>query len=191
MGLETVDENGNARIHQLREANPLGTDNKNQGDDHIRNIKKVIKDQFSGIANDTSSPSVVATATELNHLDGVTSNIQTQLNAKLESSDTIANATNAASATILANARSIGLTGDVSGSATFNGSADISITATVADDSHNHLTSNIDGLDTALAGKLGTSAPAVDSATVDGKHVSVVTSMPASPDANTIYFVTG
>lgn len=191
MGLETVDENGNARIHQLREANPLGTDNKNQGDDHIRNIKKVIKDQFSGIANDTSSPSVVATATELNHLDGVTSNIQTQLNAKLESSDTIANATNAASATILANARSIGLTGDVSGSATFNGSADISITATVADDSHNHLTSNIDGLDTALAGKLGTSATAVDSDKVDGKHVSVVTSMPASPDANTIYFVTG
>ena len=81
MGLETVDENGNARIHQLREANPLGTDNKNQGDDHIRNIKKVIKDQFSGIASDTSSPSVVATATELNHLDGVTSNIQTQIDA--------------------------------------------------------------------------------------------------------------
>ena len=127
MGLETVDENGNARIHQLREANPLGTDNKNQGDDHIRNIKKVIKDQFSGIASDTSSPSVVATATELNHLDGVTSNIQTQLNAKLESSGTIANATNAASAVVLANARSIGLTGDVSGSATFNGSANIAI----------------------------------------------------------------
>jgi hypothetical protein len=191
MGLETVDENGNARIHQLREANPLGTDNKNQGDDHIRNIKKVIKDQFSGIASDTSSPSVVATATELNHLDGVTSNIQTQLNAKLESSGTIANATNAASATVLANARSIGLTGDVSGSATFNGSADISITATVADDSHSHVTGNIDGLDDALAGKLGTGATAADSNKVDGKHVAVVASMPASPDADTIYFVTG
>jgi hypothetical protein len=33
----------------------------------------------------------------------------------------------------------------------FDGSANASITTTVADDSHNHITSNIDGLDTILS----------------------------------------
>ena len=57
---------------------------------------------------------------------------------------------NAGSATILANARSIALGGDVSGSANFDGSANITITATVADDSHNHTIANVDGLQSAL-----------------------------------------
>jgi len=72
MGLETVNDDGTARLHQLDTANPTGTDNKNQGDDHIRNIKKAIKDQFSGISGDTSSGAVTATAAELNKLDGCT-----------------------------------------------------------------------------------------------------------------------
>jgi hypothetical protein len=45
---------------------------------------------------------------------------------------------NAATATTLATARTISLTSDVTGSVSFNGSADVSITATVVDDSHNH-----------------------------------------------------
>jgi microcystin-dependent protein len=72
MGLETVNDDGTARLHQLDTANPTGTDNKNQGDDHIRNIKKAIKDQFSGISGDNSSGAVTATAAELNKLDGCT-----------------------------------------------------------------------------------------------------------------------
>ena len=72
MGLETVNDDGTARLHQLNTANPTGTDNKNQGDDHIRNIKKAIKDQFSGISGDTSSGAVTATAAELNKMDGCT-----------------------------------------------------------------------------------------------------------------------
>jgi len=72
MGLETVNDNGTARLHQLDTANPTGTDNKNQGDDHIRNIKKAIKDQFSGISGDSGSGAVTANAAELNKLDGCT-----------------------------------------------------------------------------------------------------------------------
>jgi hypothetical protein len=60
---------------------------------------------------------------------------------------------NADTATALATSRSIALSGDVSGSASFDGSANISITATIADDSHNHTISNVDGLQTALDGK--------------------------------------
>lgn len=51
-------------------------------------------------------------------------------------------------------ARTIALSGDVSGSTTFDGSGNVTITATVADDSHNHVISNVDGLQAALNGKL-------------------------------------
>lgn len=64
---------------------------------------------------------------------------------------------NAGTATKLANARTIGLSGDVSGSGSFDGSGNLTITATVADDSHNHVISNIDGLQTALDSKAGSS----------------------------------
>lgn len=134
---------------------------------------------------------LTATAAELNYTDGVTSNIQTQLNGKAASSHGThvtysttapkANGTaavgtastvsrsdhvhpaqttvsgNAGTATKLATARTISLTGDVSGSTSFDGSGNVSITATVSDDSHNHTIANVDGLQTALDGKSATS----------------------------------
>jgi hypothetical protein len=63
---------------------------------------------------------------------------------------------NADTATALATARTIQLTGDVTGSATFDGSANVSITAAVQDDSHAHVIGNVDGLQTALDGKVPT-----------------------------------
>lgn len=57
---------------------------------------------------------------------------------------------NAATATKLQTVRTISLTGDVTGSGTFDGSNNLSITTTVADNSHNHNASNI------TAGTLGT-----------------------------------
>ena len=46
------------------------------------------------------------------------------------------------------------LNGDVSGSATFTNLGNATLTVTVADDSHNHVISNVDGLQTALDGKV-------------------------------------
>ena len=63
---------------------------------------------------------------------------------------------NADTATALETARTIQLTGDVTGSATFDGTANASITAVVQDDSHSHVISNVDGLQTALDGKTAT-----------------------------------
>jgi len=60
---------------------------------------------------------------------------------------------NASTATALATARTISLTGDATGSTSFDGTANASITVVVADDSHNHIISNVDGLQTALDGK--------------------------------------
>ena len=92
-----------------------------------------------------------ASVKELNYVDGVTSNIQNQLNGKLSTTGT------AAKATKLATARTITLSGDASGSTTFDGSKNITLSVTVKDDSHNHLIANVDGLQTALDSKMGLS----------------------------------
>ena len=57
--------------------------------------------------------------------------------------------------------QTITLSGDVSGSGT------TSIAVTIADDSHNHVISNVDGLQTALDGKLSTSGTAANSQLLD------------------------
>lgn len=59
----------------------------------------------------------------------------------------------ASAASSLQTARNIALAGDVTGSASFDGSSNVTITATVADDSHNHIIGNVDGLQTALDSK--------------------------------------
>lgn len=76
------------------------------------------------------------TSTELSYLDGVTSNVQSQLNGKAASGHTHNYAGSssaggaATSANKLATARTISLTGDVAGSVSFDGSANASITTT-------------------------------------------------------------
>lgn len=65
---------------------------------------------------------------------------------------------NAGTATKLASAKTISLTGDVTGSVSFDGSDNVSMTTTIADDSHNHTIANVDGLQTALDEKANTSA---------------------------------
>ena len=60
---------------------------------------------------------------------------------------------NASTASTLATSRTIALSGDVSGSASFNGGSNITISATVADDSHNHTIANVDNLQSSLDAK--------------------------------------
>ena len=60
---------------------------------------------------------------------------------------------NAGTADKLKTARTITLGGDATGSASFDGSKDVTLTVAVKDDSHNHIISNIDGLQDALNGK--------------------------------------
>ena len=55
-----------------------------------------------------------------------------------------------ASAGKLSAERTITLTGDVSGSVSFDGSKNVSITVSVVDDSHNHTIANVDGLQAKL-----------------------------------------
>lgn len=64
-------------INSLNAANPTTTDPKSQGDDHLRLIKSVIRNTFTAITG-----AINATHTELNFVQGVTSAIQAQLNAR-------------------------------------------------------------------------------------------------------------
>ena len=83
-------------------------------------------------AADTALSSAISTETT-NRQTAETA-LQTAISGKLSSTDT------AVAATKLAAARTIALTGGVTGSVTFDGSANASITTTVANDSHTHST---------------------------------------------------
>lgn len=61
---------------------------------------------------------------------------------------------NASNASQLANARTISLSGDVTGSVSFNGSADADITATVVNDSHTHDTRYVQKAGDTMTGTL-------------------------------------
>jgi hypothetical protein len=83
-------------------------------------------------------------------------------------------------------ARTLSLTGDASGSVSWDGSGNASLSVTVADDSHNHTIANVDGLQTALDGKLSTSGKAADADLLDGQQGSYY--YPASnPNGYTTY----
>lgn len=64
-------------IDGLNSALPASGDPKSEGDDHLRTIKGAIKATWPNVAG-----AVTPTHTELNYVDGVTSAIQTQLDAK-------------------------------------------------------------------------------------------------------------
>ena len=76
MSLETA-----STIAQLQSSAPSASDPVNQGDDHIRMIKYVLKNIFPGSGGQGFSIPIAATEAEINFLDGVTSNIQAQLNS--------------------------------------------------------------------------------------------------------------
>lgn len=64
-------------ISDLVVANPTASDPKSQGDDHLRLIKSTLKTTFANVTG-----AVTPTHVEFNYMVGVTSAVQTQLNAK-------------------------------------------------------------------------------------------------------------
>tara|TARA_R110000751_G_scaffold10054_2_gene37159 strand:- start:157 stop:810 length:654 start_codon:yes stop_codon:yes gene_type:complete len=76
MGLESA-----SYITDLNALWPLATDERRQGDDHLRNVKACLQAQFPSLGN---SVAVNPTAAELNYLVGVTSLVQTQLTAAMQ-----------------------------------------------------------------------------------------------------------
>ncbi len=74
--MATEDLTGTGKyIDDLVATNPAATDSVSDGDEHIRGVKNVLKNTFPNLTG-----AVTATHTELNFVDGVTSNIQAQIN---------------------------------------------------------------------------------------------------------------
>ena len=114
MALE--DLTGTKYLDDLNSSNPAAGDNVSEGDDHIRGIKNVLKLTFPNV-----DAAVNATPTELNYVDGVTSAIQTQLDAKVSNATHTGDVTGATALTIAAGAVDIAMlsaTG-TAGSSTF------------------------------------------------------------------------
>ena len=74
MGLESTNY-----ISGLDEDNPLGTDDVNEGDNHVRMIKDVLKKQFPGAGGAGFSKPITPSEDELNYMVNARSNIQSQI----------------------------------------------------------------------------------------------------------------
>lgn len=68
-------------IEGLQADLPRPGDVTNEGDDHIRTIKSVMKLNFPGASGDGFAVPITATEEELNWLAGLTSNVQEQIDA--------------------------------------------------------------------------------------------------------------
>ena len=97
MALE--DLTGTKSLDDLNASNPAAGDDVSEGDDHIRGIKNVLKLTFPNV-----DAAVNATPTELNYVDGVTSAIQTQLDAKVTNATHTGDVTGATALTIAVDA---------------------------------------------------------------------------------------
>ena len=103
----------------------------------------------------TGSASTAASLTTSRNIGGVAFNGTSDIDLPgVNTSGTQDTSGNAATATALETARTIQLTGDVTGSASFDGSANASITAVVQNNSHAHTIANVTGLQTALNDKV-------------------------------------
>lgn len=88
MGIETFNY-----IDSLNTANPTSTDNVSEGDNHIRGIKTTLKNSLPNINGAVTATDeelnildgVTATTAQLNYINTTTSNVQSQLDAKLTS----------------------------------------------------------------------------------------------------------
>jgi hypothetical protein len=130
------------------------------------------------------------------------------LTGAVTGSGTMTNLGNVSIATTATADPTLTLSGDASGSATFTNLGNATLTVTVADDSHNHIISNIDGLQTALDAKLASSSytasdvltkiktvdgsgSGLDADTVDGIQASSFVRSDASDTMSGTYTITG
>ena len=91
------------------------------------------------------------------------------LTGAVTGSGTMTNLGNVSIATTATADPTLTLSGDASGSATFTNLGNATLSVTVADDSHNHVISNVDGLQTALDGKYSTSGGTISgNVTING-----------------------
>jgi hypothetical protein len=113
----------------------------------------------SGTLTDLGDVSISTTAT---------SDPTITLTGAVTGSGTMTNLGNVSISTTATADPTLTLSGDASGSATFTNLGNATLTVTVADDSHNHVISNVDGLQTALDAKQAASSALTTNTTFGG-----------------------
>lgn len=156
-------------ISDLNASYPATTDSIPEGDDHLRNLKTVLKTTFPNV-----SGAITPTHTELNYVDGVTSAIQTQIDAKAPiASPTFTGVPAAPTAAVDASTTQIATTAFVINQAyaklaspTFTGTVVLPATTSIATVSATEI-SYLDGVTSALQPQLDAKA-ALSSPTLTG-----------------------
>ena len=194
MALETA-----TYISGLVSTNPLSSDPKSQGDDHLRLIKATILATFPNITG-----AVTATHTELNYVTGVTSGIQSQLNSisalasgtkalsmisAATTSATLANAANQISWNwALTGAAGKGLSiSETAASTAGVGAQDLVSIGTLAASTANPLRVTARGSDAILVGRLGdvsVKAVGIASPGIDGNDLTLSAAAGVTSGAN-------
>ena len=157
-------------ISGLVVTNPTSSDNISDGDNHIRLLKSTIKATFPSVTGavtgtHTAINSAVTSANAATNANTASTIVKRDGSGNFSAGTITAaltgnvtgnvsgSAGTASTAGRWTTARTISLTGHVSGSASIRGDANANISVTVADDSHNHTITNVDGLQTALDAK--------------------------------------
>jgi hypothetical protein len=146
----------------------------NSGRTYIQDITLDTYGHITGITSATETVTNTDTNTQLSN-EQVQDIVGAMVSSNSESGISVTYQDTDGTLDFNVNDPTITLTGDVTGSATMTNLGNVSITATVADDSHNHTIANIDNLQTSLNGKLSTTAAAA--------AVSYVTSCPTSTNS--------
>jgi len=116
--------------------------------------------------------------------------IQDAMATDAELSSAIAGITTVANANKLSSARTIALSGDASGSTSFDGSGNVTISVAVANNSHSHTTGNISGFTEAVQDVVGGMVSASGSAGVsynDAAGTLTISATDTNTDTNTTY----
>ena len=130
----------------------LTTANLNIGAD---TIAEYIADTVGAMVTSNTESGISVTYQDAdNTLDFDVGDFSITLTGAVTGSGTVTNLGNVSIATTHTADPTLTLDGDVSGSATFTNLGNATLTVTIADDSHNHIISNVDGLQTALDDKL-------------------------------------
>ena len=182
-------------ISGLVVTNPTSSDNISDGDNHIRLLKSTVKATFPNVAGavtgtHTAINSAVTSANAATNANTASTIVKRDGSGNFSAGTITAaltgnvtgnvsgSAGTASTAGRWTTARTITLSGDLSGSVSIRGDANATLSAAVANNSHSHTIANVTGLQTALNNKVD-----------DGQVLTNVPSGAVFTDTNTTYSV--
>lgn len=148
-GSVTVTNLANATLSATVAANSvaLGTDTTGN---YVAAITAGTGIAVSGSGSETANVTVSVDATNATFIESIQDIVGAMVSSNTESGITVTYQDTDGTLDFNVNDPTITLTGDVAGSGVLSNLADLTISCTVQDDSHNHIISNIDGLQTEL-----------------------------------------